>query len=150
MPEYGADLRPAEHGARIIDAGAFGMILGLEVKKAQRLRYFVSVVCLRVEHSDATSERVARALARNIRETDCITSRDERTVLMLLVDAEPDDLTAIVQRVIGAVDVRTWSAGGASYPNTALTTDELVTQAVELQARAEKHGGDRVYVATVA
>jgi len=150
MPDQEADLRPGDHGARVIDRGAFKMILELEVKKAQRLRYFVSVVCLRVEPSETGAERVTRVLARNIRETDCVTPTDDRSLLMLLVDAEPDNLPVIVERVMGALDVRAWSAGGASYPNTALTTDALLTQAVELQTRAEKHGGDRIYVATGA
>ena len=141
---------PGEQGAQVVDGGTFRMLLDFETKKAQRLRYFVSIVCLKVERSNGTPERFARLLASGIRATDCVTVRDERALMLLLIDAEPRDLPGIVERVMSTLDGKTWSAGGASFPNTALAPEELLMQAATQQARAEKDGGDRVYVAPSA
>jgi hypothetical protein len=136
------------HGASVIDDATFRFLLDLETKKAQRLRYLVSLICLKIGGSETTPERLARLLASKIRATDCVTVRDEGSMMILLVDAEPRDLPSIVERVMTSLDGKAWSAGGASYPNTALAPDELLTQAATLQDRAEKDGGDRIYVAT--
>jgi hypothetical protein len=145
-----ADVPNNGHGACVVDDATFRLLLDLETKKAQRLRYLVSLVCLRIERPDTAAEKLARLVAASIRATDCVMVRDERSMMILLVDAEPRDLPIIVGRVMGSVDAKTWSAGGASYPNTALAAEELLTQALTLQVRAERDGGERIYVATTA
>lgn len=95
---------------------------------------------------------------RRIRATDVITTLSESSIGLLLIDAETWALPRIHQRlkedleahrlaVRGRESRLTWSAGGACYPQTASSGEDLLRQAVDLMSRAKDEGGDRLYLA---
>ena len=139
------------HGAHVLDdATFFRLLLEFEIKKAQRLRYVVSVVCLRLGPTEPPLEQLPHLVAEGIRATDCVIRQNEQSLTILLVDAEPRDLPAIIRRVMSRFNGMEWRAGGGSYPSTASGASELVSQAVSLEARAEQDGANLIYVADPA
>lgn len=139
------------HGASVLeDARFFRLLLELEIKKAQRLRYVVSVVCLRLGPTETPQEQLPKLVAEGIRGTDCVIRHNEQSLTILLVDAEPRDLPMIIRRVMSPFNGMVWRAGGGSYPSTASGASELLSQAISLEARAEKDGANLIYVAKPA
>ena len=64
-------------------------------------------------------------------------------------EAEASSLPTILQRLKAAgLEAVPWSAGGACYPQTAGSADQLVEQALEMTARAKQDGGRRFYIPT--
>src|SRR5689334_17024846 len=91
-------------GGRMVDDALFQLLLELEMHKAQRLRYTVSIVCLTMEQSGAGNGQVsdtsiAEGIAVRLRGTDVVAMRAEGLVLCLLVDAETAHLPSILERL---------------------------------------------------
>ena len=147
-----ASPRPTGAGAQIVDDDVFRLLIDMEIQKAQRLRYLFSVVCVHVEAETAIPDvgAAARMLASTIRSTDAVTARDGSTVALLLIDADASSLPTILQRLeVAALEAVPWSAGGACYPQTAASAEELLSQAATMMARARQDGGRRFYVPTM-
>jgi len=136
----------ADVNGRIVADGTFRLLLHLETKKAQRLRYPVAVVCLGIDESKTAPETLAQKAASAIRGTDSVAWRDSHSVVVLLIDAEAGNLPVIVDRLTSALDIA-WSAGGACYPGSGATAESLMDQATTMQTRAKQDGGRRLYVA---
>ena len=137
----------------MVDDALFRLLLQLEIQKAQRLRYTVSIVCLTIERSgagngQATSTSIAESIAVRLRGTDVVAIQAEGLVFCLLVDADVAHLPAILERLTSRLQTASWSAGGSSYPRTAVCAEDMVRQAVELHTRARNEGGNRLYVAS--
>jgi len=145
-------LRPLSVGAGwLVDEPLFRLLVDLELQKARRLRYSVSVVCCSVESGSAgdaeTSPRsVAAAVTRHLRGTDAVALWSQGWLSLLLIDAEATHLTAIFQRLMSRLETASWSAGGSTYPRTATRADEMLQQALELMGKAKREGGNRLYV----
>jgi hypothetical protein len=140
-------------GARVVDEPVFRFLIDLEIQKAQRLRYCVSLVCLDAEVAAAESRGpsapdLAPIITRHLRGTDVVTPWPPASLALLLIHAETVDLPSILRRLTVLLGAIAWSAGGASYPRTTTRPDELLSQAVELMVRAKKEGGNRFYVAS--
>jgi hypothetical protein len=153
-------LAPGE-SRRVTDEKLFRYLLDLEVVKAQRLQYCVSVICLGPDLSATEASRlsmphVLSAILRRTRATDVVTQLADGPLAALLVDAETAALPAIIGRlrdeltaVTGVVPPSTtWSAGAACYPKTAPSPAEVLRLAVDLATRARRDGGDRYYIAS--
>ena len=142
--------RPTRGGAQIVNDAVFRLLLDMEVRKAQRLRYLVSVVCIHVEAETGSADASAavKMVASLIRSTDAVTARDQSTLALLLIDADASNLPTIFQRLEVALDALPWSAGGACYPQSAASAEDLLTQAATMMARARQDGGRRFYIAT--
>jgi hypothetical protein len=141
----------ADTGARIVDESVFRFLIDLEVQKAQRLRYCVSLVCLDAEVAtaetrDPPAPSLAPIVTRYLRGTDVVTPWPPASLALLLIHAEAVHLPSILRRLTALLETLAWSAGGASYPRTTTRADELLSQAVELMVRAKKEGGNRFYV----
>jgi hypothetical protein len=136
----------ANVSGRVVDETTFRLLLDLETKKAQRLRYPVAVLCLETDEPNPVPEALANVAAWALRATDCVASHHSHSVVMLLIDAEAGNLPVIVDRLTTALDL-VWSAGGASYPESGTTPERLMDQATTMQARAKEDGGRRLYVA---
>jgi hypothetical protein len=141
------DRGDAEMSGSVVDGSTFRLLLDLETKKAQRLRYPVAVVCLGMDESNSVTTTLARMATSAIRATDSVASRDAHSVVLLLIDAEATNLPIIIDRLTSALDLA-WSAGGACYPESSATSELLLEQATTMQARAKQDGGRRLYVAT--
>ena len=155
----GLPLSPAE-SRRFVDERQFRFLVDLEVVKAQRLQYCVSVVSLAPNPADTAVEvpmpHLVAGILRRIRATDVATQLSDGTLAVLLIDAETMALNLVVGRMraelmaVGgsAGSTAKWSAGGACYPKTAQSPTDLLRLARELLGRALADGGDRVYIAT--
>src|ERR1043166_2309396 len=111
-------------GAQIVDPSIFRVLVEMETRKAQRMRYVVSLVCVGIEHAESAGQALAQRVAPGIRATDAVATQGDDSVTMLLVDAEDSNLPTIMERLRPGLDDVSWSAGGASYPKTAATRSE--------------------------
>jgi len=139
-------------GGWIVDEALFRLLLDLEVHKARRLRYSVSIVSLMLEGSEvgeeASTASFAEGVARHLRGTDAVTSWTQGVLFFLLVDAEATHLPAILERLTARFQTVLWSAGGSSYPRTAVRAEDMLRQALDLLTLARNEGGNRLYVAS--
>ena len=137
-------------GAHVVDGETCDFLLRLEVLKAQRLRYLLSVVCMDVSESQrerAHAETVVERAAPAIRSTDVMVMQTGSCVAFLLIDADSISLSGIVARVAVALSDIPWSAGGACYPETAGSAKELLNQANTMMASAKRSGDHRFHLA---
>jgi hypothetical protein len=138
---------PNGSGASIIDGELFRFLIDLEVRKAQRLRYCVSLVCLAANLRPHPSEPpFAEIIARHIRATDAVARWASASLALLLVDAEVTSLPSIVHRLTKDLPTE-WSAGGSGYPRTATGAGDLLRQATDMMLQAQQDGGARIYLA---
>ena len=138
---------PNGSGASIIDSKLFRFLVDIEVRKAQRLRYCVSLVCIGANPRRHPSEPpFAEIIARHIRATDVVAPWVPSALALLLVDAEVASLPSIVRRLTKDLPAE-WSAGGSGYPRTATGAEDLLRQATDMMLEAQKDGGARLYLA---
>lgn len=161
-----ADRRPAQPGSgppsNLVDERLFKFLVDLEVEKAGRLQYCVSVVCLSPqgpgEAADpALAQRAAEVASRAFRSTDVVSALSPMMVCLLLVDAETRDLPQIFHRTTAELGAHAltaapsgeriaWTAGGSCYPLTAMTGSELIRQAADLTGRAGRGGSGALHL----
>ena len=147
---------PDARRPNVVDEQLFRFLIDLEVSKASRLQYCVSLVCVTpsngVEHVDAAfAQRAAEAVSRHFRATDVVSTRAP-AILLLLVAAETRDLPQIFRRTAAELEAHapasgpggriTWGAGGSCYPQTAMSGSELLGQATELTLEARRQRAD--------
>jgi hypothetical protein len=139
----------------------FKLLIDLELRKAVRLQYCFSLVCMTPDRKPAdlgfavASEMAERAV-RRLRAMDAVTIFSRHSLGVLLIDAEPAALPRIIHRITEDLEAdsaspgldwrSTWSVGGSCYPQTARNRSELLGEAINLMIRAEKDGGDRFYM----
>ena len=143
---------PVIGGGWFVEESLFQLLLDLEIRKAQRLRYSVSLVCFAIELASATNGKaspasVAGRITPHLRGTDAVAASTQGWLALLLVDAETVHLPSILERLTTRVETIAWSAGGSSYPRTAARAEDMLRQAVDLLTRARAEGGTRLYVA---
>lgn len=141
-------LVPATDSERSVDESLFKFLVELEVAKAKRLRYCVSVVSLAVDPQAASTDlsRLGERIVEQVRSTDIVAPNPESSWTLLLVDAQPQSLASIVNRLTEQLGPLSWSAGGASYPGTAVDAHDLLCRAVELGAQAQEEGRRELYL----
>lgn len=131
----------------------FRFLVDLEVQKAQRLRYCVSLVCLAVEVASAEAletpkPSLTEIVTRDIRGTDVVAPWAPASLALLLIEAETTHLPSILRRLMARLDTVTWSAGGSCYPKTATRAEDILRQAVASMMEAKQGGGNRLHVAS--
>lgn len=156
-----ADLAPNK-SQNLVEENLFKFLLDLEVQKAMRLQYPVSVICMAPDLKPGQvdpsfTKHVAEMALRRIRVTDVVTTLSQSSIGVLLIDAETWTLPIIHQRVKEELEAHpltaggrerhvTWSAGGGCYPQTATSGRYLLRQAIDLTVRARGEGGDRLFL----
>lgn len=144
--------------APIVDAETFMLVLELELRRAIRLQYYVSLLVLQADFEPTADlpdravfyREVAEVVRDQIRSTDVVSLMPSSPRLeVLLVSTYLDNLPAIIERIATAATARaaevegtarmTLSIGGACFPTTARERTELFHQAESLsrEARAE-------------
>ena len=137
-------MTPTQVGAQIVDSAVFRVLVEMETRKAQRMRYVVSLVSLGVDEAGSSAAGLAQRIAPGIRATDAVATQTGESVTMLLVDAEDTNLPTIMERLTPGLEDIPWSAGGSCYPKTAATADELLNQAERMREQARRQGGRRL------
>jgi GGDEF domain-containing protein len=138
----------------------FRYLLDLEIEKANRLRYCLSLVCFTPDldgsGTDADLTRaIARMTLRRLRSTDVATTLSPDVVALLLIDTAPGMLVGILDRAASAnlpegrrfgrgQRIVSVSAGASCYPLTAPDRTALFREASDLMLRARREGGDRL------
>jgi len=96
--------------------------------------------------TEPSSDSLVRIIAPWVRATDAVAPRNAVSVVLLLIDAAVDSLATILGRLTTDLETAPWFAGGASYPETASTADQLLDQATGLMAEAKRNGGQRLHL----
>lgn len=132
-------------GSRLLTPGAFGFVLDTELKRAIRSQNFLTLVVvearrewegLEVTADDGTVEAVAQVIGREVRETDLMGRTDTGTLSLVLLDADFDSSTRVIDRLMARVGDYQFpaplriSVGAACYPTHAVDAESLNRQAV--------------------
>jgi len=125
----------------------------MEIQKAQRLRYCVSLLCLAAdrrspEEQQPTAPSLVERITPLLRSTDVVTCWALPSLALMLVDADVTTLPSIVRRLVTRLEMFLWSAGGACYPKTVTHGDELFNQALHMMTQAQNDGGNGLYLPT--
>src|SRR2546427_522711 len=129
-------------GAFVVDYPFFKLLVDMEIQKAQRLRYPISLVAMEMETppTEPSSDSLVRIIAPWVRATDAVAPRNAVSVVLLLIDAAVDSLATILGRLTTDLETAPWFAGGASYPETASTADQLLDPIDRWQAKVKENG----------
>lgn len=154
--------RRANGFRNLVEKSLFTFVLDLEVQKAIRLQYCVSVICLTPDHrlpkaNSSLAKQIAERALRQLRGTDLATILSPSSIAILLIDAETATLPTILNRIKEELEARPvtikgrewrlrWRAGGGCYPMTVTGGRELLRQAIELMTRAKRERVDRLYL----
>jgi hypothetical protein len=135
-------------GAHVVDGSTFRFLVDLEVQKAQRLHYSISLLCIAADLPQMKTTEfvmpIANLLFRYLRSTDAIAPYAHSSLAILLVDAETGHLPAILGRLTEHLESVPWSAGGSCYPRNVTRADDMLRQAVNFMIQAKKTGGSRL------
>jgi hypothetical protein len=122
----------------IVDDETFSHLAELQTRQAGRLQYAVSALTLYVEgDTSGSAAQLAAVMSGAIRSSDVIgIVAGAGITRILLVGGDLDDLGSIIQRIVtemrahGFADLTAvLSIGGASFPATATSAQELLRQA---------------------
>jgi hypothetical protein len=134
-----------QDGSRLLAPGTFGLVLDSEMKRAARSQSFLTLVVveakrewegLEVTADDGTVDAVAQVIGREVRETDLMGRTDRGTLSLVLLDADLDNSTVVIDRVMVRVGDYQFpaplriSVGAACYPTHAIDAESLKRQAV--------------------
>jgi GGDEF domain-containing protein len=143
---------PAEN---LIEPDVFKLFLELETRKALRLRYSVSLLCVTPDQplDSEVMMTAARTVLDKVRATDVVSILPRSTLAILLIDADIPDVEDVLRRIAEPLSVgaavtqrQTWSAGASSYPHSGASGEALLRLASDLMAQAKREGGDRLYL----
>lgn len=133
----------------IVDEWTFKVVTELEIRKASRLQYPVSLLALRPEPDSKTPaaplmEQLAQVISQVIRSTDLVRlPAASSTLHVLLVGACSEHLPSVIRRIVEEVGRHrlridggrrpvALSVGASCFPTTAATVQDLSTQAERL------------------
>ena len=131
--------------SRLLPPSAFDFVLESELRRAVRAQNFLTLVVLETRREwegltlsadEGVVSEVADIVSREVRGTDPIGFTDNGTLSLLLLDADSDHSTRVVDRVMARVDYYDFptplriAVGAACYPTHAVDVDSLKRQAV--------------------
>ena len=133
-----------ESGSRLLPPGVFEAALETELKRAMRAQNFVTLVVLETQREweglmlsadDGTLAELADVVRREVRDTDVVGQSGTGLLSLLLLDADFEHSTRVVDRVMGRVDDYDFTrplhiaVGAACYPTHAVDAGSLRRQA---------------------
>jgi len=134
-----------EEGSKLLTPGAFEFVLDSELKRAVRSQNFLTLVVLEaarewegmmVTADDGTVHEVAQIIGREVRDTDLIGHTEKGILALVLLDADFEHSTRVIERLIARIDNYEFptalriAVGAACYPTHAVDADSLKRQAV--------------------
>ena len=141
-----AGSRPTRGGAQIVDDNVFRLLIDMEIRKAQRLRYSISVICVSAK-AVATELSFIDQFRGQLRATDVVAPWPPASLVVLLIDAESGDIPAVMRRITLHLAEGSWWAGGVSYPRATQVADDMLRQAASLMERAIQDPLKHLYLA---
>ena len=120
-------------------------MLDAELKRAVRSQNFLTLVVLEasrewegmmVTADDGTLQEVAQVIGREVRDTDLLGHSDKGTIALVLLDADFEHSTRVIDRLVSRIDNYEFptalriAVGAACYPTHAVDADSLKRQAV--------------------
>ena len=134
-----------EDEGKLLTPGAFEFVFDSELKRAVRSQNFLTLVTVEatrewegmtVTADEGTLHEVAQLIGREVRDTDLIGHTDKGTLALVLLDANYDHSTRVIDRVLSRIEnyefptpVRI-EVGAACYPTHAVDADSLKRQAL--------------------
>ena len=130
---------------RVLTPTAFQFVLDGELRRAVRSQNFLTLVVLDAQREwegmtmtadDGTVEEVAQIVGREVRDSDVLGQTDHGTLALVLLDADIESSTKVIDRVIQRIDHHGFptplriSVGAACYPTHAVDASSLKEQAV--------------------
>lgn len=134
-----------EEGSKILTAGAFEFVLESELRRAVRTQNFLTLVVVEaarewdgvlVSADDGTLHEVAQVIGKDMRDTDLIGHTDRGVITVVLLDAEFDVSTRVIERFVSRIDDYAFTnalriaVGAACYPTHAVDAASLKRQAM--------------------
>jgi len=134
-----------EEGGKVLTAGAFEFVLGTEIRRAVRSQNFLTLIVLEtsrewegmtVTADDGTVHEVAQVIGKVVRDTDLIGRTEQGVLSLVLVDADFEHSTRVINRLVSRIDnyefptVLRIAVGAACYPTDASDADSLKRQAL--------------------
>src|ERR1041384_7414285 len=107
-----ADAFFEEAGSRLLTPHAFEFVLDGELKRAVRSQNFLTLVVLEarrewegleVTADDGTVDEGAQLIGREIRDTDLLGRTERGTLSLVLLDADVDNSTRVIDRLISRI-----------------------------------------------
>jgi diguanylate cyclase (GGDEF)-like protein len=144
----------------LVNEEIFEFITDLEVRKAVRLQYYLSLLAIEpemngdIQEPAAVVRQLAQLIQTELRGTDLITLGASPRLHVLLVNAQLYNLPAIIERIVRQVSRHRFevdhkpqavalSIGGACFPTTARGREDLFGQVTELVAEAQRDRTER-------
>ena len=137
---------PSSGGARAVHPALFRILVDSEMRKAQRLRYGISVICVSAK-AVATELPFMDQFRGQLRATDVVAPWPPASLVVLLIDAESGDIPAVMRRITLHLAEGSWCAGGVSYPRATQLADDMLRQAASLMERAIQDPSKHLYIA---
>jgi PleD family two-component response regulator len=134
-----------EEGSKLLTPGAFQFVLDSELKRAVRSQNFLTLVILEasrewegmtVTADDGTLHEVAQLIGREVRDTDLIGHTERGTLAIVLLDADFEHSTHVIDRIIARIENYEFptplriAVGAACYPTHAVDAESLTRQAL--------------------
>jgi hypothetical protein len=134
-----------EEDSRLLKPHAFEFVLDGELKRAVRSQNYLTLVTLEtsrewdgmsVTADDGTVGEVAQIVRNEVRDTDLLGVTDNGMLSLVLLDADYDNSTRVIDRLIQRMEHYDFptplkvSVGAACYPTDAVDADSLKRQAV--------------------
>jgi len=134
-----------EQGSRLLAPAAFEFVLESELKRAVRAQNFLTLVVVEARReweglmlaADAgTISELAEIVGRELRDTDPLGRTENGLLSLLLIDADFDTSTRVIDRLMSRVDHYDFptplrlAVGAACYPTHAVDSASLRRQAV--------------------
>ena len=147
-----------EEARRLLAPNAFEFVLDGELKRAVRSQNYLTLVTLEasrewdgmtVTADDGTVEEMAQIVRHEVRDTDLLGYTDTGTLSLVLLDADFQNSTRVIDRLVQRMDHYDFptplrvSVGAACYPTDAVDADSLKRQAVSRPVVNWRGGQDR-------
>ena len=134
-----------EEGSKLLTPGAFEFVLDSELKRAVRSQNFLTLVTVEasrewdgvlVTADDGTVQEVAEIFGKEVRDTDLIGHTDKGTLAVVLLDADYEHSTRVIDRLVARIENYEFATqmriavGAACYPTHAVDADTLKREAM--------------------
>jgi hypothetical protein len=145
-------------GSRLLDPAAFEFVLDSELKRAVRAQNFLTLVVIETRREweglmlaadEGAVTEVADVVSREVRDTDLIGLTESGTLSLLLLDADFEHSTRVIDRLVGRIDSYDFhtplriAMGAACYPTHAVDAPSLRRQATTRPIVNWRGGADR-------